>query len=155
MAMNSLLSSAIQCNCVLIATTMVLWPYTATAIDIAAMLLVKRSCQSIVIAIFPSTEASYYVTIAVENNFQDVSQPNRGKILPPYQLLWGIDNAAPQPSCRRQKVQKVYKYCIQYDYFTSVRMAERSKAPDSRVNSYAAHRSVLVHVCGRGFESHF
>ena len=39
-----------------------------------------------------------------------------------------------------------------------VRMAERSKAPDSRFNSFCRFlqsESVLVHVCGRGFESHF
>ena len=35
-----------------------------------------------------------------------------------------------------------------------VRMAERSKAPDSRAISFRK-RSILVHVCGRGFESHF
>jgi len=35
-----------------------------------------------------------------------------------------------------------------------VRMAERSKAPDSRVGLFR-NRSILVHVCGRGFESHF
>ena len=39
-----------------------------------------------------------------------------------------------------------------------VRMAERSKAPDSRI-SFSVHcvnrMSVLVHECGRGFESHF
>ena len=38
--------------------------------------------------------------------------------------------------------------------FTHVRMAERSKAPDSRVGLFR-YRSILVHVCGRGFESHF
>ena len=39
-----------------------------------------------------------------------------------------------------------------------VRMAERSKAPDSRIYLLCAHCngvSVLVHECGRGFESHF
>ena len=42
-----------------------------------------------------------------------------------------------------------------------VRMAEWSKAPDSRIaNPYRTMQSVrlqsiLVHECGRGFESHF
>ena len=39
-----------------------------------------------------------------------------------------------------------------------VRMAEWSKAPDSRFITFWLHRSdtsVLVHECGRGFESHF
>ena len=41
------------------------------------------------------------------------------------------------------------------DYiYMHVRMAERSKAPDSRVRLFR-NRSILVHVCGRGFESHF
>ena len=39
-------------------------------------------------------------------------------------------------------------------YYRYVRMAERSKAPDSRVVSFL-NRSILVHVCGRGFESRF
>ena len=39
----------------------------------------------------------------------------------------------------------------------SVRMAERSKAPDSRFSPCLQCRSmgVLVHECGRGFKSHF
>ena len=45
-----------------------------------------------------------------------------------------------------------------YHAVSVVRMAERSKAPDSRFNSFYRFlqtESVLVHVCGRGFESHF
>ena len=37
---------------------------------------------------------------------------------------------------------------------TYVRLAERSKAPDSRLTVFPVNRSILVHVCGRGFESH-
>ncbi len=42
-------------------------------------------------------------------------------------------------------------------FLQHVRMAERSKAPDSRykIFSYIGDTGVLVHVCGRGFKSHF
>jgi hypothetical protein len=41
-------------------------------------------------------------------------------------------------------------------YLLHVRMAERSKAPDSRLPCLVSGlMSVLVHFCGRGFESHF
>jgi len=36
-----------------------------------------------------------------------------------------------------------------------VRVAERSKAPDSRLDVFHNDQwSILVHVCGHGFESH-
>ena len=50
-----------------------------------------------------------------------------------------------------------YRLSLIYNPAT-VRMAERSKAPDSSVNLVGNDKStvsVLVHVCGRGFESHF
>ena len=49
-------------------------------------------------------------------------------------------------------------YMLNTQTFQVVRMAERSKAPDSRENllcKICGGVSVLVHECGRGFESHF
>ena len=59
--------------------------------------------------------------------------------------------AKPKGVAMVQNRQKCRRRC-------PVRMAERSKAPDSRFNSFCRFlqtESVLVHVCGRGFESHF
>ena len=47
-----------------------------------------------------------------------------------------------------------YIFKVKFCQILHVRMAERSKAPDSRVKLFL-HRSILVHECGRGFESPF
>ena len=43
---------------------------------------------------------------------------------------------------------------VKVSLWRHVRMAERSKAPDSSLKGFPL-RSLLVHECGRGFESHF
>ena len=57
-----------------------------------------------------------------------------------------------------QDIQDIF--CCQHFSFEvalckDVRMAERSKAPDSRFTVFPVTRSILVHNSGRGFESHF
>ena len=54
-----------------------------------------------------------------------------------------------------QQVWIVYKVYL-WPILPVVRVAEWSKAPDSRANLLPATRvrRLLVHVCGRGFESH-
>ena len=44
-------------------------------------------------------------------------------------------------------------YKLLHFAFYHVRLAERSKAPDSSLKGFPL-RSILVHECGRGFESH-
>ena len=47
--------------------------------------------------------------------------------------------------------------CLTCKQHQAVRMAEWSKAPDSSETTCPAfqeHKSILVHVCGRGFKSH-